>query len=601
MELRSTNQPLARRLLGYYLLFGLTSMVVLTVAWGVQGHQVLPGADDQEMLNRVQEVRTLILDDLLKNQGAATKALVQLLSSEDWVAYVGVIAEDGTYLAHSKPGRIGKSSGVKLNSTGLESLVERHVTREDGQRRQELWLPLKVGAARHGYLQVGLVNLTGYANLLRLMNWLPYAVLAPVLVLAIGMLFLRHAARTNAAIEDQLCAVSGGAESDFRLKPLKDGNRAALGWNRLVETALGQRTVSNLESKLSQSLGGLHEKRAERILNSLSDGVAMTDKNGCITYTNRPFSVLLQNNSELSKLRGRPIQEFFPATANLYMSTNQESRPAVFEVQLGKTLADGVLRIGRSPMFVEESSAVAQHLWTVRDVTQQKLADEMRNQFVYSATHELRTPLTNIKAYAETLALNEIADPEQQKSFLNVINSEATRLARFVEELLNVSQMEAGAMAPVRTDVDLDRLLCEVIEKIMPQIESKRIAFEAQIPPKLPKIQVDKDKFIAALVNLLGNAAKYTPDEGRITFKVIVGAKDLQFSIEDTGIGISEDELPKLSTKFFRSADERVRDLPGSGLGLAFTQEVARLHGGKLVIHSELNKGSQFTMVLPLV
>lgn len=526
--------------------------------------------------------------------------LIQLLSTEDWVASVGMIAKEGKYLAHSKPSRVGKPGEMNFIHHGDDTLIERHVIWGDGQRRREYWAPLVSNGDNLGCLQVGVVDETSTGWFSHLMEWLPYAILTPILILAIGTVFLKRAARTNAAIEDQLCAVSvGNSTTELPLKRLDEPNRTARGWNHLVERTLGQRAVTNLETKLSQSLGSLHEKRSEKILNSLSDGVALTDKNGCITFTNRPFSILLQQPADTTNLRGKPIQELFPSSTNLYMSTSQESRPAVFEVQLGPTLADGVLRIGRSPMQGEENSSGSQHLWTVRDITQQKLADEMRNQFVFSASHELRTPLTNIKAYAETLALNEIADPEQQKGFLNVINSEATRLARFVEDLLNVSQMEAGALSLARSEVDIERLLAEIIDKVMPQMLQKNIAFDTQIPPKVPKLQVDKDKFTAALINLLGNAAKYTPDNGRVTFKVAVGAKDLQFSVEDTGIGISDEDLPKLFTKFFRSPDNRVRDIQGSGLGLAFAQEVARLHGGKLSVHSELNKGSQFTLIMP--
>jgi signal transduction histidine kinase len=113
-------------------------------------------------------------------------------------------------------------------------------------------------------------------------------------------------------------------------------------------------------------------------------------------------------------------------------------------------------------------------------------------------------------------------------------------------------------------------------------------------------LQLDKDKFVAALVNLLGNAAKYTPEGGRVTFSAGVTAHTLEIHVEDSGIGISESELPKIFDKFFRSDDDRVREIPGSGLGLAFVQEVARLHGATLDVHSELNKGTKFTLSLPL-
>ena len=240
------------------------------------------------------------------------------------------------------------------------------------------------------------------------------------------------------------------------------------------------------------------------------------------------------------------------------------------------------------------------HVWLTRDVTQQKLAEEMRDQFVDTATHELRTPLANIKAYAETLALADVIDIEQQKQFLNTINSEATRLARFVDDLLSVSSMELGSLALNKQVTDLGRLLGEVLTKIRPQVEEKELELEVVLPEKLPEPELDKDKIAAVLVNLLGNAVKYTPDEGRIAFRVQVVDQNIEIGIEDTGVGIAADELSKVFDKFFRSSDPRVQAETGTGLGLALAQEVVRLHGGRITVESEINKGSTFTVILPL-
>ena len=129
---------------------------------------------------------------------------------------------------------------------------------------------------------------------------------------------------------------------------------------------------------------------------------------------------------------------------------------------------------------------------------------------------------------------------------------------------------------------------------------SKKIRFDTKLPPKFPKINVDKDKFEAALVNLLGNAAKYTAEEGTVSLIVDHKPSHISFCVKDTGIGISEQDLPRIFEKFFRSNDDRVNDIPGNGLGLAFTHEVVRQHGGKLSVESTLNEGSAFTIQLAL-
>jgi signal transduction histidine kinase len=139
------------------------------------------------------------------------------------------------------------------------------------------------------------------------------------------------------------------------------------------------------------------------------------------------------------------------------------------------------------------------------------------------------------------------------------------------------------------------------VAKVQPQMDQKNITFDAELPARLPELVLDKDKFTVALVNLLGNAAKYTPEGGRVRLHVEARDRALQIDVEDSGIGISVEELPKILEKFFRSSDPRVQEQAGSGLGLSLANEIVRLHGGKLTVQSELNKGSRFTVALPMV
>ncbi len=159
--------------------------------------------------------------------------------------------------------------------------------------------------------------------------------------------------------------------------------------------------------------------------------------------------------------------------------------------------------------------------------------------------------------------------------------------------------MELGSLSLNKTVTDLGRMLNEVVLKVRPQVEEKGQTFETKFPEKLPEPELDKDKIAAVLVNLLGNAVKYTPEGGRVALRVNVTDHQIEMSIEDTGVGIAEDELPKVFDKFFRSQDPRVQQETGTGLGLALAQEVVRLHGGQITVESELNKGSTFTVILP--
>jgi two-component system phosphate regulon sensor histidine kinase PhoR len=295
------------------------------------------------------------------------------------------------------------------------------------------------------------------------------------------------------------------------------------------------------------------------------------------------------------------VKRWHLSESDALVSEENRDRPVVTELTREENGQRRVARVARHPICIVGGGGKHEaHVWTMRDVTQQKLAEEMRDQFVDTATHELRTPLANIKAYAETLALADVIDVEQQKQFLNTINSEATRLARFVDDLLSVSSMELGSLSLNKQVTDLGRMLNEVITKIRPQVDEKELTLEVVLPEKLPEPELDKDKIATVLVNLLGNAVKYTPEGGRVTFRVNVTDQDIEISVEDTGVGIAKDEVAKVFDKFFRSNDPRVQEQTGTGLGLALAQEVVRLHGGEIGVESEINKGSTFTVSLPL-
>jgi two-component system phosphate regulon sensor histidine kinase PhoR len=424
--------------------------------------------------------------------------------------------------------------------------------------------------------------------------------LVPLILLIVGGIVLRRTARLNEAIEEQLRQIASVSSAIApALKPLAEAEPLAVGWNTVLQHLRDHETSRSLEARLGDALGVAETKRWRAVFNSLNDGVAVCDRNDQVQWINNAFLSMLGLERDDQAL-GRKLTELLTDSLKLPAAAILQSTASVTtEIRRGTDLAAGIWRVARLPILdgaVEGSFA----LWTMRDITQQKLAEEMRNQFVFTATHELRTPLANIKAYAETLANAQDIDIDRQKGFCNIINSEATRLARFVDELLNVSQMEAGAVTITRHETDVERLLGEVVETVKPQVEQKHLAFESHLPGKLPKLRVDKDKMVASLVNLLGNAVKYTPEQG--TVRLIVEQDDAQmhFHVEDTGIGIAADELPRICEKFFRSNDARVQAITGSGLGLAFSQEVARLHGGRVSVKSEINKGSRFSLSLPL-
>lgn len=394
-------------------------------------------------------------------------------------------------------------------------------------------------------------------------------------------------------IRRQLAAVPADPNTDWSLEPVNGPSPVEAGWNRVVETARHWKLLSQLEQHVESSLTEARGPRTDLVLDALSDGIAVTDESGMITQTNVAFAAL--SGLEPQQMSGQSVFDYLPEDVEFGSAT----RPVSLDVELAEGDEVRHLRYARRPQLTAEGE-IDGHVWTARDVTQQHFAEDMREQFVAAATHELRTPLASICACAETLVQKDEIDPEQQKQFINTIHSEASRLGHFIDDLLDVSRMQAGSLTLESHPTEVERLVNEIVDKVRPLMDAKQLAFQVELPSKLPQLHMDKGKISAALVNLLGNAAKYTPEGGRVVFDVRVSSQRIEFAISDTGIGIAPEEQSRVFDRFFRSEDERIYEVTGSGLGLTFTQEVVRLHGGDVTVESELNKGSTFRLILPL-
>ena len=176
------------------------------------------------------------------------------------------------------------------------------------------------------------------------------------------------------------------------------------------------------------------------------------------------------------------------------------------------------------------------------------------------------------------------------------------RLERVVSDMLSVAEIEAGTMDLRHDDVRLGELIERLQEDYAAQAAEKSITLEFNLPPKLPVLNADREKITLALHNLVNNAIKYTPEGGRVAVNVNVDVDESHIIVDvvDSGIGIADSDVDRIFEKFYRADDTRLADITGSGLGLALTQEVVRMHGGEVRVRSELNKGSTFTMTLPV-
>ena len=434
----------------------------------------------------------------------------------------------------------------------------------------------------------------------RLLTLAPLVATLPLALLLVGGVALRRTLRGYFAIEEQLreLAAAPAGASDV-VRPVRPCGIATEGWNRLADSIRRLESGVDLLGALEAALGNSEDSQWCEVIDTLPDGLMITDAEDRVRFVNQTLRSQLTAKTDGGLSANGVWKELLCRQdgSELPRLADQQNFEAV-TLHRGDRIEDGVLRVTRMPLG--GGGAGGDSVWLISDITQRQIADRNREDFVATASHELRTPLANIRAYAESLATVDDIDVEQQKDFLNIINAEAARLARFVDDLLGVSQMEAGAIAVVKHETDMMKLIQEVAAHIQPLMDSKKQQFKVAVPAKLPTLMVDKEKLASALTNLLSNANKYTPAGGNVVLAVQADTGRFQIHVEDSGIGVDAEEINLLGRKFFRSVDPRVQAETGSGIGLSFCFEVARLHGGDLKITSELNKGSRFTITLPM-
>lgn len=237
---------------------------------------------------------------------------------------------------------------------------------------------------------------------------------------------------------------------------------------------------------------------------------------------------------------------------------------------------------------------------TVRDVTRMKEYDKLKSDMISLMSHELRTPITSINGFAELLAMDETL-PEEAREFLNIISSESQRLSRMINTFLAVTQLEAADKQEVlKIPLKLDDVVRETLASLQQTAKKKRIRLIEQPASRMPPVAADKSLITQAVVNLVGNAIKYSPERTTVTVSTLLEADAVRVSVEDKGYGIPPESIDRVWEKFYRvMRDGQEKDEESTGLGLSFVREVIEQHGGEVEVESEVGRGSKFSFTLP--
>jgi two-component system phosphate regulon sensor histidine kinase PhoR len=367
-----------------------------------------------------------------------------------------------------------------------------------------------------------------------------------------------------------------------------------------------ERHLNDMSEKIRQNVQQViaEKEKANSILRGMMEGVLVIDPKGRVLVINEQAQKMF-NLSPDRDIRGASILELsrHPEMKKLIeqilvFDFTSERYSRQVELHEGRWF-----RVNAVSLRNNQSSTYGSIL-VFHDITEVKQLERMRSDFVANVSHELRTPLTAIRGYAETLCQTPPDDPADAQHFLSIIEKHAERLSRLTEDLLTLSDLESGKIEIDFNPVDIKRVVQSVSEVFSDAANKKQVTLEQVIEQGLPAVMGDVDRLQQLLINLVDNAVKYSPVNGTVTVKAqritINSSIDaVELSVIDTGTGIPEHAIPRLTERFYRVDKARSRELGGTGLGLAIVKHIAQAHGAQLKIESALHKGTMVSVLLP--
>ncbi|MCE5231209.1 PAS domain-containing protein [bacterium] len=362
------------------------------------------------------------------------------------------------------------------------------------------------------------------------------------------------------------------------------------------ELALANEQLKTVNERLNQEA-----KRLELIVRGIGDGVIVTDLDHRVTMMNHIARGLLEVTGQAGT--GSMLASLFgdctppPARLKEMLEACQPDRAEEIMLVLHEP-CPRTLRIVASA-WVDPACRIAGRVLILRDVTREREIDQFKTDFVGSVSHILRTPLTSIKGFTKALRQDGAMTESLRNQFLDIIDQETQRLEALIEDMLEISRLESGRMKMERRLIEIPTLIEAACTMLSPVIESSALTLKLEIAESLPRPIGDLEALKRVLINILSNAIKFTPPGGTITVGASGDHDGLTLTVTDTGIGISQTDLPHVFERFYR-AHRPGMEVAGTGLGLAIVHEIIERHGGSVEIGSELGYGTVVLVKLPV-
>lgn len=389
------------------------------------------------------------------------------------------------------------------------------------------------------------------------------------------------------------------AATDVAIELSKGNYRARTKIDRLDDTEMLGTAINKLAENLQELVKTqeMQQDRLTALIENIGAGLVLIDSRGYISLINKGYIDIfhVRPDDYLNKLYYEVIEqkEICQLVAEVFRREQKVSKQLLILLQIERRYFDvyGVPIIGSNNVWKGV-------LLVFHDITELKKLEQMRKDFVANVSHELKTPVTSIKGFAETLMDGAKNNEETLEAFLSIILKESDRLQSLVQDLLELSKIEQQGFRLNLQPLDIHKLLEEVIELLTGKALAKKIKIEFNGFPDQVFINGDIDRLKQVFINLISNSINYTPANGEVNVTLEDDEKYVRVHVEDSGVGIENEEIPRIFERFYRVDRARSRNSGGTGLGLAIVKHLVEAHHGNIIVRSDVGKGSEFIIEL---
>ncbi|EHW1530561.1 cell wall metabolism sensor histidine kinase WalK [Listeria monocytogenes] len=532
-------------------------------------------------------------DNSVKLQNDIRELLVDYSRASSNLIEVRIVDDKGKILGTSNlnnQGIVGQKSNDPLvkRTLSLGTTSEDKIYKDESNKNNRVWV--NVSSIKNKGQVIGAIYLVAdiesvYKQVDDIANiFITGTLIAMIITAVLGILLSRTITKPIIEMKRQAYAMARGNYS----RKVK-----VYGVDEIGELADSFNTLTKRVQE-AQAMTEGERRKLSSVLAYMTDGVIATDRRGKVILINTPAEKMLRVKHESAN--GRSIIDVLDIGDTYQFEDLME--------------VDGSLTMDRStldkPYVLRANFSVIQRetgfnngvIAVLHDITDQEKVDQERRDFVSNVSHELRTPLTSMHSYLEALSDGAWEDKEIAPRFLEVTQNETERMIRLVNDLLKLSRMDGGREQLEKSFVNFTDFFNHIIDRFE-MMKKETIMFKRHIPREPVIIEIDEDKVMQVLDNIISNANKYSPDGGRISFYLKKFEDEIEVSIADEGLGVPDEDLANVFDRFFRVDKARSREMGGTGLGLAIAREVIEAHGGRIWAERNKTKGTIIKFTLP--